>query len=256
MSKAVSYAAVCIVSFLIGGFVFQSVGKGEAKPDGPQPGEASKSAPEDKNVPSRSFAIEGMTCQGCVDTVTSAIQGIPGVKSVNVSLADKKVVVSADDPATLSEKILSAIATAGYQAKLTSGEESKPAAVSAKPESTGKPPIFVNITRGKNELHAVSMAVGLAQSALKDGREATVFLNVDAPVFAAKDLGDDVQFADFPPVKKMLAEFLENGGQVLVCKHCAHIVKLEEGNLLDKAKFAAHGQLFSALPPGTIVFSY
>jgi len=36
-----------------------------------------------------------------------------------------------------------------------------------------KQPILVNITRGKAELHAVSMALGLAQSALKDGRRHT-----------------------------------------------------------------------------------
>ena len=84
------------------------------------------------------------------------------------------------------------------------------------------------------------MALGLAQSAIKDGREAAVFLNVDAPIFAAKDLGDDIKFADFPPIKKMLADFVAQGGRVLVCGHCAHIVKLEQGNIIDGAKVLAH----------------
>ena len=47
-----------------------------------------------------------------------------------------------------------------------------------------------------------------------------MFLNVDAPVFAAKDLGDNMKYADFPPVKKMLADFVAMGGRVLVCGHC------------------------------------
>ena len=37
----------------------------------------------------REFAVEGMSCEGCVNTVTSALKAVPGVKSVEVSLKDK-----------------------------------------------------------------------------------------------------------------------------------------------------------------------
>jgi predicted peroxiredoxin len=100
------------------------------------------------------------------------------------------------------------------------------------------------------------MAIGLAQSAIKDGRKAAVFLNVEAPVFAAKDLGDDIKYADFPPVKKMLADFAATGGRVLVCGHCAHIVKLDQRDMIDDAKLLGHDELFTAMPSGTVVFSY
>lgn len=123
-------------------------------------------------------------------------------------------------------------------------------------KSSNKPPLMVNITRGKSELHAVSMAVGLAQAAIKDGRTAIVFLNVDAPVFAAKNLGDDVKFADFPPVKRMLRDFMAMGGRVLVCGHCAHVIHLKPEDMMDGVKFLAHGELFDSLSPGTLVFSY
>ena len=83
-----------------------------------------------------------------------------------------------------------------------------------------------------------------------------MFLNVEAPVFAAKDLGDDVKYADFPPVKKMLADFVAEGGRVLVCGHCAHVVKLKQEDMIDGVKVLAHGELFTAMPPGTVVFSY
>jgi uncharacterized protein involved in oxidation of intracellular sulfur len=122
--------------------------------------------------------------------------------------------------------------------------------------ASSKPPLVVNITRGKHELHAVSMAIGLAQAAIKDGRTAVVFLNVEAPVFAAKGLRDDVKFADFPPVKKMLCDFVAMGGRVLVCGHCAHVVKLKPEDMIDGVKVLAHGELFTALTPGTLVFSY
>jgi predicted peroxiredoxin len=100
------------------------------------------------------------------------------------------------------------------------------------------------------------MGLGLAQSALKDGRKAVVFLNVDAPVFAAKALGDDVKFADFPPVRKMLADFIAAGGQVLVCQHCAHVVKLNPEDLIGGVSMSEHGSVLATLTPGMVVFSY
>jgi copper chaperone CopZ/predicted peroxiredoxin len=252
MSKALSYVVVGVVAFLVGGFAFQFINSGVAETVNSKNTEVQKNGSEDKTSIPQDFAIEGMTCQGCADNITAALTGIPGVRSATVSLHDKKAVVLADESQVTTEKIIAAITAAGYKAQLASAEQSK----SATPTTSNKQPILVNITRGKNELHAVSMALGLAQSAIKDGREAAVFLNVEAPIFAAKDLGDDIKFADFPPIKKMLADFIAQGGRVLICGHCAHIVKLEQGNMIDGAKVLAHNELFSTMPPGTVVFSY
>ena len=147
---------------------------------------------------------------------------------------------------------LSFVATVDYQGQSAFAAQSTPAAATA----SAKQPILVNITRGKGELHAVSMALGLAQAAIKDGRSATVFLNVQAPIFAAKDLDDNLKYEGFPPVKKMLADFITSGGHVLVCGHCAHVVKLQPADVIDGAKVVAQGELFAALTPGTLIFSY
>jgi len=237
--KAVSYVAVGIVAFLAGAFSHRLVSRAEDA-------KAAQQAPA-----SRTIAVEGMTCQGCVDTITEALTKVPGVRSVKVSLEDKTAVVVADESQVSTDAIVAAIDKAGYQAK--------PAAAGIAPASvdhSAKQPLLVNITHGKDDLHAVCMGLGLAQSALKDGRTAIVFLNVEAPVFAAKDLGEDVKFADFPPVKTMLADFLAAGGRVLVCGHCAHVVHLDTQNVIDGAKILAQGELFAALPPGSVVFSY
>ena len=42
------------------------------------------------------FDINGMKCQGCVNTVTKAFESVPGVKEVKVDLADKKATVEGD----------------------------------------------------------------------------------------------------------------------------------------------------------------
>jgi copper chaperone CopZ/predicted peroxiredoxin len=244
MSKTWSYLLVAVVAFFGGGASFWLGGTLAA---GPQ-----AKGPAADAAASREFVIEGMTCQGCADHVASALTKVPGVKSAQVSLEKQRAVVVAEPSQVPTEKILTAISLAGYQGRPAAAAPG----VSDTAGTAGKPPILVNITRGKNDLHAVSMALGLAQSALKNGRKATVFLNVEAPQFAARDLNEDLHCPDFPPVKKLIADFIAQGGRVLICEHCARVVKLDPKNLIDGATVVAHGELLNALTPGTMVFSY
>ena len=193
-----------------------------------------------------------MTCQGCVDTITAALKEIPGVRAAEVSLAAKKAVVTAPMSEVPNEKIVAAIVAAGYKGKPAAAD----GGMAKQPAADAKAPVLINITRGKEELHAVSMALAFAQAAAKDGRRVAVFLNVKAPIFATKDLDPTLQFSGFPPLKKMLADFVAQGGKVLVCGHCSHVLGLDPKNFIDGAKVAGPGDVFAETPSGTVVFSW
>jgi len=199
------------------------------------------------------FEIDGMTCEACVNKLTAAIEELPGVATAKVSLADRQAVVTGDTAELSKEAVIAAVEKAGYKARLAgAGREG----VRTDGGPVSKRGVLVNITAGKDDLHAVSMALGLAQHALDDGRDAAVFLNVAAPVFAAKDLPQDVQYADFPPVSKMLADFMDSGGKVYVCRHCSHVCGVEEDELIEGISVTGHTDLFPQLDGGTAVFSY
>lgn len=66
----------------------------------------------------REFAVAGMSCEGCVSSITDALTKIPGVQSATVSLEQKKAVVVADPAQVPTEKIEAEIAGLGYQGKL------------------------------------------------------------------------------------------------------------------------------------------
>jgi predicted peroxiredoxin len=119
-----------------------------------------------------------------------------------------------------------------------------------------KPGILVNITSGTENLHAVSMGLGLANTSLKNGHNVVVFLNVEAPVFAKADLADDVQIADFPTVKQLVASVIENGGKVVVCNHCAHVCGVGTDNLVEGAVISGHGEILQLIETGMVGFSY
>ena len=65
------------------------------------------------------FKVEGMTCNHCVMHVTEALEKAPGVKKAEVSLDDKKAVVTLKKEGAVSnEALIETIKEAGYEASV------------------------------------------------------------------------------------------------------------------------------------------
>ncbi len=58
--------------------------------------------------------VTGMTCGGCADKVTRALQAINGVKEVNVSVLEGKATVQFDEHLTSPDQLKTAVQHAGY----------------------------------------------------------------------------------------------------------------------------------------------
>lgn len=61
----------------------------------------------------KTFTVKGMTCDNCVQHVTKAIKEVPGVTSVEVSLAAKRASVEGDFD---DKQVIEAIVEEGYEA--------------------------------------------------------------------------------------------------------------------------------------------
>ncbi len=119
-----------------------------------------------------------------------------------------------------------------------------------------KPTIVLNVTSGREDLHAVTMAFQLAGHALDDGRVAVLFLNVRAPDLARRDLPESLVFHGNPPVRRMLEELIKQGAIVLVCPSCAKVMGVTKDDLIEGAQFATKESLFGTLGLNTAVFTY
>ncbi len=62
------------------------------------------------------FRVEGMDCGGCVKSVTRMLTGVPGVESVDVSLAEAKAAVRFDPAKTSLPELKRAVERAGFKA--------------------------------------------------------------------------------------------------------------------------------------------
>lgn len=60
------------------------------------------------------LTISGMSCGGCVGSVTRALQASAGVARVSVTLEPPEAVVDYDAAATDAEKLAQAVADAGF----------------------------------------------------------------------------------------------------------------------------------------------
>ena len=58
--------------------------------------------------------VEGMTCGGCVSSVTRVLKAVPGVAEVDVTLTPGAARVTFDPQRTAAPALRSAITDAGY----------------------------------------------------------------------------------------------------------------------------------------------
>jgi copper chaperone len=59
--------------------------------------------------------IEGMTCEGCVKSLSRTLTGVPGVNEVNVCLAQASAKVTYDPQRTSVADLKKAVQRAGYE---------------------------------------------------------------------------------------------------------------------------------------------
>lgn len=114
----------------------------------------------------------------------------------------------------------------------------------------------LNLTSGQEDLHAAWMGLQLAEHALNDGREVTLFLNVHAAELATTKTPSALAFQDKPPLQTRLKELTGRGAKLLVCPSCLEVLGIDAGMLIPGAKLASRESLFGALGPDAVVFSY
>ena len=63
------------------------------------------------------FQITGMSCAACQANITRAVQKLPGVSEVNVSLLANQMTVEFDETAVTRGQIIDAVVKSGYGAQ-------------------------------------------------------------------------------------------------------------------------------------------
>lgn len=115
------------------------------------------------------------------------------------------------------------------------------------PLGASEPPsLFINLT--SNELNRAAMAVHFAHRVLQQKRmPATVFLNVDGVRLVNKHIPQNTHVSG-QTIHEMLAAFMEDGGQVIVCPRCMkNVGGMSEAVLIPNVKLGGPDTTWKAL---------
>lgn len=117
------------------------------------------------------------------------------------------------------------------------------------------PRLVVSIVNGKNNADSATVGLVVANAGLAAGQEVYVWLSLDGVYLATQGYADGVHTEGFKPLAELIASFLANGGQMLVCPPCFKARGLQEDQLLAGPVFAGGAKLVEVLQ-GAASISY
>jgi predicted peroxiredoxin len=117
--------------------------------------------------------------------------------------------------------------------------------------------VVINLATGLEDAERVTVAFLVGGAAAEQGKEVAMFLTKEAVRLASPGYGEAVACEGCPPLARLLQQYADNGGQLLVCPICFQARKLDEDALVPNARLAGATPLWEWIgsEPAT-VFSY
>ena len=116
--------------------------------------------------------------------------------------------------------------------------------------------IVVSLGNYTNDLHATFMGLKLATALRNKGAQVTLFLNLEAVRLVDKERPNDLDWGSSENIGAYYQGFVDAGGAVIVCPHCAEAAGLTAASLRDGAEIATDGQVADLMLLADKVISY
>jgi predicted peroxiredoxin len=96
--------------------------------------------------------------------------------------------------------------------------------------------VVINLATGLDDGERVTVALLVGGAALEQGKQVTMFLTKEAVRLALPGYGEAIACDGCPPISRLLEQFADGGGQLLVCPVCFNARKLNENELVENAR--------------------
>lgn len=116
--------------------------------------------------------------------------------------------------------------------------------------------VVVNLATGMEDSERVTVAFLVATAALEKGKQVAVWLTKDAVRLALPGHATGEACAGCPPLERLVGQYADGGGELLVCPICFNARSLDEAQLVGNAKLAGASPLHDWIGEGATVFSY
>jgi predicted peroxiredoxin len=117
--------------------------------------------------------------------------------------------------------------------------------------------VVINLATGLDDSERVTVAFLVAGAALDQGKQVAMFLTKEAIRLALPGYAEAVACDGCPPLSRLLEQYAEGGGELLVCPICFTARKLDDGQLANNARLAGATPLWEWIGSDEVtVFSY
>ena len=124
----------------------------------------------------------------------------------------------------------------------------------ALPSAAQEKNIVVHIGQFSNDLHSVTMGLSVANSLQAEGAQVTVFLDREGVRLADKSQ-KAMTYAD-SDAKQLYTKFVDGGGKVIVCPHCAELAGVGKEDLRMGSKMGTKASIAKMLLAADLVIDY
>jgi predicted peroxiredoxin len=116
--------------------------------------------------------------------------------------------------------------------------------------------VVINLATGLEDAERVTCAFLVAGAALEQGKRVAMFLTKEAVRLGLPAYAEAVACEGCPPLSRLVQQYGDGGGELLVCPICFNSRKLEESSLVPNARLAGATPLWDWIGDGATVFSY
>lgn len=93
----------------------------------------------------------------------------------------------------------------------------------------------VSLTCAKDDTDHATVAFVVANAAVASDKKTVVFLSTEGTRISQKGYADDIHEQGFAPLKDLIKNFVEAGGEIYVCSPCFKKRGLDENNVVPGA---------------------
>jgi predicted peroxiredoxin len=121
----------------------------------------------------------------------------------------------------------------------------------------GSGKVVINLATGLEDAERVTVAFLVGGAAVEQGKTVTMFLTKEAVRLALPGYGNAVACDGCPPLERLLQQYAEGGGELLVCPICFKSRQLDDSGLVANAKMGGATPLWEWIgdEPATVFSS-
>lgn len=113
--------------------------------------------------------------------------------------------------------------------------------------------ILVHATSGNEDAEKATLPFIIANVAATADQEVVVFLTTEAVRLATKGYADDITKEGFQPLKQVISDYVENGGEIWACGACTKPRGITDEHLIPGAKIVTAANLVEFMQQATSI---